>query len=326
VSGTAGFIGSSLVEALLRLDQRVIGLDNFATGKKRNLEEVRDRVSVSQWKRFKFTDGDIADAKICRRVCAGADVVLHHAALVSVPLSLAEPVACHQINVTGFLNMLVAARDRGVKRFVFASSSAVYGDDPVLPKVESQLGRPLSPYAATKAMNETYAELFSRAYGLSCIGLRYFNVFGPRQDPEGGYAAVIPRWIAAWLRREPVIIYGDGETSRDFCFIEDVVQANLLAATTTDVRALNRIYNIARGQRTTLNELFQLLQRLLRKRIPSLPARKAIHRAFRPGDVRHSLADITLARRRIGYAPAYDVEEGLELAMEWYRRNVARGR
>jgi UDP-N-acetylglucosamine 4-epimerase len=323
VTGVAGFIGSNLLEALLRLDHRVVGLDNFATGKRANLEEVRKLVTAGQWARFQFIEGDIADRDVCRRACAGVELVLHQAALGSVPRSLEDPASSHTANVTGFINLLVAARETRVKRFVYASSSAVYGDSPELPKGEEKLGKPLSPYAATKLIDEIYADVFGRAYGLESIGLRYFNVFGPRQDPEGAYAAVIPKWIAALLRREPVQINGDGETSRDFCFIENVVQANLLAAATSKAEAVHQVYNIAVGERTTLNELFDLLQQALRQRDPSLPLQRPVHRDFRPGDVRHSLADIGKAKSLLGYVPTQRIRDGLELAMDWYRRNVS---
>ncbi len=322
IPGVAGFIGSNLLETLLKLDQRVRGLDDFSSGKAQNLKAVQARVTPSQWARFQLCQGDVANPELCREACAGVEIVLHHAALVSVPLSLEKPVLCHSSNVTGFLNMLLAARDAGSKRFVYASSSAVYGDDAGLPKVEDRVGRPLSPYAATKAMNELYADVFGRLYGLPSIGLRYFNVFGPRQDPAGGYAAVIPKWIAALLRQEPIFINGDGETTRDFCFVEDVVQANLLAGTVTDAQALNQIYNIALGKQTTLNQLFQLLRDILRQKTPSLPDQKPVYLDFRPGDIRHSLADITKAGRLLGYAPAYEFQQGLALAMEWYERNI----
>src|SRR5262245_15640258 len=322
VTGVAGFIGSNLLEALLKLEQTVVGLDNFSTGNKRNLEEVKRLVTSQQWGRFRFVDGDISNVQSCRSACVGVDLVLHQAALGSVPRSMEDPLGCHQSNVTGFLNMLVASREAKVSRFVYASSSAVYGDAPELPKVEERIGRPLSPYAASKAIDEVYAEAFARAYGFSSIGLRYFNVFGPRQDPEGAYAAVIPKWIASLLKRQPVHINGDGETSRDFCFVENVVQANLLAATTTNPEALNQAYNVALGDRTSLNELFQILKTSLRKRDPSLPDTQPIYRDFRPGDVRHSLADITKAKRLLGYSPTHRIAEGLELAMEWYVRNV----
>jgi len=318
ITGVAGFIGSNLLETLLELDQRVVGLDNYFTGHKKNLEEVRRLVGEKNWSRFRMVEGDIRDAAACRKACESVDLVLHQAAQGSVPRSLAEPVACHESNATGFLNMLIAARAAGTRRFVFASSSAVYGDAPELPKVEEKTGKPLSPYAATKMINELYAAAFARGYGFSSIGLRYFNVFGPRQDPEGAYAAVIPKWIAALLRHEPVYINGDGETSRDFCFIQNVVQANLLAAAAEAPEALDQAYNIALGQRTTLNQLFVILQNSVRKRKPELPQTKPVYREFRAGDVRHSLADISKAQRLLGYAPEYKVEQGIELAMDWY--------
>ena len=322
VTGVAGFIGSNLLETLLKLNQRVAGLDNFSTGKRKNLDEIKALVTPAQWARFRFVEGDLCDPAACRRVCEGADFVLHQAALGSVPRSMADPIGTHHANVTGFLNLLVAARDAKVKRFVYASSSAVYGDDPGLPKVEDKVGQPLSPYAATKVMNEIYAGVFARAYGFPSIGLRYFNVFGQRQDPEGAYAAVIPQWIAALLRREPVHVNGDGETSRDFCFIENVVQANLLAAAAADPAAVNQTYNIACGGRTTLNELFRLLKETLRRRDTSLPDSSPVYRDFRSGDVRHSLADISKVKRLLGYAPTHQIQDGLNLAMDWYRRNV----
>jgi UDP-N-acetylglucosamine 4-epimerase len=317
VTGVAGFIGSNLLETLLKLDQRVVGLDNFATGKRTNLDEVRALVSSHSWARFQFFEGDLTDLTTCRGACDGVDYVLHQAALGSVPRSLADPISSHQSNVSGFLNMLVAARDARVRRFVYASSSSVYGDHPDLPKIEDKIGRPLSPYAATKLMNEVYAEVFVRAYGLRFIGLRYFNVFGPRQDPDGPYAAVIPRWIASLLRQEPVHINGDGETSRDFCFVENVVQANLLAATTSKPQAVNQVYNVGVGERTTLNQLFQFLERSLRRRDPLLPQQRPVYGEFRPGDVRHSLADINKARQVLGYAPTHGIEAGLEVAIDW---------
>jgi UDP-N-acetylglucosamine 4-epimerase len=322
VTGVAGFIGSHLLETLLRLGQPVIGLDNFSTGYQKNLEVVRALVGESSWARFQMVEGDICDAAVCQRACNGVDFVLHQAALGSVPRSLADPIATHENNVTGFVNMAIAARDAGVKRFVFASSSAVYGDEPGSPKVEDKIGSPLSPYAASKIMNETYAGVFARAYDFSFIALRYFNVFGPRQDPEGAYAAVIPKWIAALLAREPIFINGDGETSRDFCYIENVVQANLLAATAEKPEVVNQTYNIAVGQRTTLNELLALLKRALQAHDPAVLDQKPTYRDFRPADVRHSLADINKARRLLGYQPDYPIERGLEMAMDWYRAQI----
>jgi len=322
VTGVAGFIGSNLLETLLKLGQRVVGLDDFSTGTKKNLDQVKALVSARQWNAFRFVEADICDLAACQSACRGVDYVLHQAALGSVPRSLDDPAGSHRSNATGFLNVLEAARQAGVKRFIYASSSAVYGDDPSLPKVEEKLGRPLSPYAATKVMNEIYADVFARAYGFPSIGLRYFNVFGARQDPEGAYAAVIPKWIAALLRREPVYINGDGETSRDFCYIDNVVQANLLAATTRNPEAVNQVYNIAVGERTTLNNLYQILSRLLRQRDPGLPERRPVYRDFRPGDVRHSLADIGKAQRLLGYEPTCKIQPGLDRALEWYKDNV----
>ena len=322
VTGVAGFIGSNLLETLLKLEQRVVGLDNFVTGKAANFKQVRALVSATQWNNFRFIQGNICDPAVCRQGCAEVDYVLHQAALGSVPRSIEQPLVTHQTNVTGFLEMLEASRLAKVKRFVYASSSSVYGDQPASPQVEERLGQLLSPYAASKLTNEIYAQTYARVYGFASIGLRYFNVFGPRQDPEGAYAAVIPKWIASLLRHEPVQINGDGETSRDFCFVENVVQANLLAATTTNPAALNQAYNIAAGDRTTLNELFQLLQHGLRKLDSSLPEQKPVYADFRAGDVRHSLADISKAKRWLAYEATHRVQEGLELAMEWYCRHV----
>ncbi len=324
VTGIAGFIGSNLAERLLKLDQKVVGLDNFSTGKKANLKEMRKRVGERQWRNLRVIQGDIKTLSSCQRACAGVDFVLHEAALGSVPGSIGNPSGAHTANVTGFLNMLMAARDSRVKRFVYASSSAVYGDDAELPKIEEKIGNSLSPYAATKLMDEIYAGVFWRVYGLETIGLRYFNVFGPRQDPEGAYAAVIPKWIDSLLKQEPVFINGDGETSRDFCYIEDVVQANLLAAT-AKTEAANEVYNVALGQRTTLNELFQFLQAAVRRTEPDIPEQKPNYREFRPGDIRHSLASVDKARRLLRYEPVYTVGEGLEMAMGWYRKGETEG-
>mgnify|MGYP001582377193 FL=1 len=322
VTGVSGFIGSNLLEALLELDQKVVGLDNFSTGKKRNLGHVKAIVSQSQWQNFSFIEGDIRDLKTCQKACQGVDYVSHQAALGSVPRSIEDPLNTNESNVTGFLNMLVAARDQGAKRFVYAASSSTYGDDPGLPKVEENIGRPLSPYAVTKYVNELYAEVFGRCYGVASIGLRYFNVFGPRQDPEGAYAAVIPKWIAAMIRNEPIDINGDGETSRDFCYVENAVQANLLAAATTRPEAVGQVYNVALNQRTTLNELFHLLESKLVARRPSLVIHNPVYRDFRPGDVRHSQADIGKAQRLLGYAPTHTVEQGLDAALDWFIENV----
>lgn len=323
VTGVAGFIGSNLLEHLLRHDQFVWGIDNFSTGKKRNLDEVRALVSAEQWGRFTFVEGDIRHLPTCQEVCGGADYVLHHAALGSVPRSIEDPIGSNENNVTGTLNMLVAARDQKVRRMIYAASSSTYGDHPGLPKVEETIGRPLSPYAVTKYVNELYADVFARVYGLETIGLRYFNVFGPRQDPDGAYAAVIPRWIAAMIRNETVFINGTGETSRDFCYVENVVQMNLLAATTMDPAAANQIYNTALNDRTSLNELFaKLRQRLLTSGCNHLQDYRPVYRDFRKGDVLHSQADIGKAKRLLGYSPSHTIDQGLDAAMEWYLRNL----
>ena len=324
ITGVAGFIGSNLLQALLKLGQHVVGMDNFVTGYARNLDQVRDAVGPQAWRNFISIEGDIRDLKECRRACAGVDHVLHHAALGSVPRSIVDPLAAHESNVTGFVNMLVAARDSGVKRFIYAASSSTYGDHPGLPKVEEVIGKPLSPYAVTKYANELYADVFARCYGLTSIGLRYFNIFGPRQDPDGAYAAVIPKWIAQFVGREPVYINGDGETSRDFCYIENAIQANLLAATADNPDALNQLYNVAVAERTTLNELFELERALLVDHFPWVRDSRPHYREFREGDVRHSLADISKARRLLAYAPTHRVGEGLKEAMGWYIKNLPR--
>ena len=303
VTGSAGFIGSHLLETLLRLDLEVVSLDSFATGYRRNLDEVRRAVGAQAWQGHTFIEGDIADIDVCRRACNGVDVVLHQAALGSVPRSLEDPLRTHAANATGFLNMLVAARDARVQRFVYAASSSTYGDHPGLPKVEDEIGRPLSPYAVTKYVDELYAQVFDKSYGIPTIGLRYFNVFGPRQDPEGAYAAVIPRWAAAMLDGSPITIYGDGETTRDFCYVANVVQANLLAAAVDDKAALGLIYNVAVGGRMSLNELYETMRELMLERHPGLRIPQPVYEDFRPGDVRHSQADISRARRLLGYRP-----------------------
>ncbi len=318
VTGCAGFIGSHLVETLLRLGQEVVGLDNFATGHQHNLDEIQSLLDASQWQKFRLIEGDIRDLQTCRTACEGVDFVLHQAALGSVPRSLADPLTTNAANIDGFLNMLVAARDAEVRRLVYAASSSTYGDHPALPKVEENIGRPLSPYAVTKLVNELYAEIFGRCYGFDSIGLRYFNVFGPRQDPEGAYAAVIPRWTRAMLLGEPVSINGDGETSRDFCFVANAVQANLLAATTEDKGAVNQVFNIALNERTSLNTLFSLLRDALINIRPELTVPSPLYREFRAGDVRHSQADITKASHLLGYAPTHRLEEGVRVAMPWY--------
>ena len=319
VSGVAGFIGSNLLETLLKLEQTVVGLDNFATGHQHNLDEVQGLVSDQQWARFKFIEGDIRNLNDCELACSGVDYVLHQAALGSVPRSINDPILTNSANITGFLNMLVAARDAKVKSFTYAASSSTYGDHPALPKVEENIGNPLSPYAVTKYVNELYADVFARTYDFNCIGLRYFNVFGQRQDPNGAYAAVIPKWTAAMIQGEPVVINGDGETSRDFCFIENTVQANLLAATTDNPEAKNQVYNVAVGDRTTLNELFSAIQSALAangvvyEQVP-------VYQDFRAGDVRHSQADVSKAERLLGYEPEFVIKDGIAKAMPWYVR------
>lgn len=317
ITGVAGFIGSNLLETLLTLDQTVVGLDSFATGHQRNLDEVQSLVTPEQWARFTFINGDIRSLDDCQRACAGVDYVLHQAALGSVPRSLADPITTNSANIDGFLNMLVAARDAQVKSFVYAASSSTYGDHPGLPKVEDLIGKPLSPYAVTKYVNELYADVFARCYGFTTIGLRYFNVFGKRQDPDGAYAAVIPKWTASMIKGEDVFINGDGETSRDFCFIENTVQANLLAATTENPDARNQVYNVAVSGRTTLNTLFNELKGALAAN-GVVYEKAAVYRDFRAGDVRHSQADISKIKRLLGYAPGYDIKAGISKAMPWY--------
>ncbi len=322
VTGVAGFIGSNLLEKLLLLDQKVVGLDNFSTGKRSNLLEVQQIVSPEQWRRFRFVEGDIRNLATCREVCQGAEFVLHEAALGSVPRSIADPIASNESNVSGFLNMLVAARDAKVKRFVYAASSSTYGDHPDLPKVEDRIGKPLSPYAVTKYVNELYAGVFASAYGMEAIGLRYFNVFGPRQDPEGAYAAVIPCWIRALIKGDTIYINGSGETSRDFCYVENVIQMNLLAATTIELSAVNQIYNTALNARTTLNELFRKLHVRLLSHYPHLQGTTPVHRDFRAGDVLHSQADISKAAELLGYKPSHTIDQGLDTALSWYMEHL----
>lgn len=316
VTGCAGFIGSNLLETLLKLDQTVVGLDNFATGHQRNLDEVRDSVDPAQWARFTFVEGDIRDLEACQRATQGVDYVLHQAALGSVPRSLNDPITTNAVNISGSLNMLVAARDAKVKTFVYAASSSTYGDHPALPKVEDNIGKPLSPYAVTKYVNELYADVFARSYGFRSVGLRYFNVFGKRQDPDGAYAAVIPKWTAAMINGDDVNINGDGETSRDFCFVDNAVQANLLAALAPE-EGINQVYNVAFSGRTTLTQLFGFLAKTLGEQGVQY-TKEPVYVDFRAGDVRHSQADIGKANQLLGYQPAYDILRGLETAMPWY--------
>lgn len=323
VTGVAGFIGSGLLESLLSLGQKVTGLDNFMTGKRKNLEDVKACVSAAQWKGFKFIEGDIRDLAACKEACENAEIVLHQAALGSVPRSIKDPVLTHDVNVTGFQSMLLAARDSGARRFVYASSSSVYGDHPKMPKVEDETGNLLSPYALSKYADELYADVFGRVYGTSHVGLRYFNVFGKRQDPEGAYAAVIPKWISSLIKGETVFINGTGETSRDFCYVENVVQANLLAAITAKPEALNTVYNIAVHARTNLNELFALLKKHLEMRLPHVAKASAAYREFREGDIMHSWADIARAKNLLGYAPTHTIDQGMTEALDWYVKELS---
>jgi UDP-N-acetylglucosamine 4-epimerase len=318
VTGAAGFIGSHLAETLLKAGQAVVGLDNFSTGKRENLSHVKVAVGDRAWRNFRFIEGDIRSLESCRDACRSVELVLHQAALGSVPRSIDDPLSAHDSNVNGFLNMLVAARDAGVTRFVYASSSATYGDDPQLPKVEGRIGRPMSPYGLTKHVNELYADVFATCYGFDTIGLRYFNVFGPRQDPNGAYPAVIPAFIAGLIRAQTVYINGDGGAARDFCYIDNVVQANLLAATAQDAAALNRVYNVALGEQTSLTELFDLIKAIVAARFPLARAARPVHREPRRGDLRFSRADISLAQRLLGYRPAHRVKQGLEKTIDWY--------
>jgi UDP-N-acetylglucosamine 4-epimerase len=323
ITGVAGFIGSNLLEVLLKLNQKVTGLDNFSTGYHHNLEQVRELVGEKAWLNFNLIEGDICELEACRTACEGVAYVLHEAALGSVPRSMQDPIRTNESNISGFLNLLVAARDAHVKRFIYAASSSTYGDHPDLPKVESVIGRPLSPYAVTKYVNELYADVFARCYGLESIGLRYFKVFGPRQDSKGAYAAVIPQWIAALIENQPLHINGDGETSRDFCFIENVVQINLLAALTENPEAVNQIYNVAIGERTSLNQLYEMARALLLEKFPRLHNHKPTYGDFRKGDVRHSQADISKADKMLGFEPTHRIDEGLKQAMGWYIANLA---
>lgn len=324
ITGVAGFIGSNLLEVLLELNQTVVGLDNFATGHRSNLDEVEALVGAEQWARFRFIEGDICNLDTCRSVTNGVQYVLHQAALGSVPRSINDPIASNKANIDGFLNMLVAARDAKVKKFVYAASSSTYGDHPSLPKVEDVIGKPLSPYAVTKYVNELYADVFARTYGFNVVGLRYFNVFGQRQDPDGAYAAVIPKWISSFLSGSPIFINGDGSTSRDFCYIKNVVQANLLAAQVDLKERSAQVFNVAVGDRTSLLELYENIRDVLRADIPNQALAAPEFRDFRSGDVRHSLADISKASSMLGYSPTHKVKDGLKDAASWYVKRLKR--
>tara|TARA_B110000305_G_scaffold106703_1_gene120018 strand:- start:876 stop:1916 length:1041 start_codon:yes stop_codon:yes gene_type:complete len=327
VTGVAGFIGSNLLENLLILNQKVVGLDSFDTGYQHNIDQAIQDASNAAGKKldnnFKFINGDIKNLSDCRQACDGIDYVLHQAALGSVPRSIEDPISSNEANINGFVNMLVAARDAKVKRFVYAASSSSYGDNPSLPKVEHMTGNPLSPYAVTKLVNELYADVFAKNYDFKTIGLRYFNIFGKRQDPNGAYAAVIPKWAAAILNKEDVYINGDGETSRDFCYIDNTVQMNLLAATTNNEEATNQIYNVALNDRTTLNELYKIIEDRLIKKVQGLEKKKPKYRQFRSGDVRHSQASIDKAQKLLGYQPKFRISEGMDQAIDWYIKSTS---
>lgn len=325
ITGNAGFIGSNLTEFLLKHNQKVVGLDNFSTGYQHNIDDVLFQVGEKNAKNFTFIEGDIADLDVCTQACEGVNIVLHQAALGSVPRSIDDPITSNRSNITGFLNMLTAAKDAGIKRFVYASSSSVYGDSKELPKVEERTGNVLSPYAAMKATNELYAGVFQKVYGMETLGMRYFNVFGRRQNPEGAYAAVIPKWVGSLLEGEDVFINGDGETSRDFTYIDNVIQMNLLAGTTDNPKAFGEAYNVAVGGRNTLNELYALINKELNTHINTFSEKEALYRDFRAGDIRHSNADITKAKTTVGYVPTHDIYQGMEEAIEWYINNNNKG-
>jgi len=322
VTGVAGFIGSNILERLLNLNQTVVGVDNFSNGKPWNLEDVKTCVSPAAWERFTFIEGDIRDFETCRKACEGVEIVLHQAALGSVPRSIKDPITSHQSNVDGFLNVLVAAKDAGVKRMVYASSSSVYGDDAELPKVEARTGNPLSPYALTKSIDEQYAAVFGRTYDFKPIGLRYFNVFGPRQDPHGAYAAVMPRWTNALLKGDACDIFGDGETSRDFCYVANAVQANILAGNAPEA-SLGEVFNVSYGGTTSLTNLYWMIQERLMKARPELQKQDPNYAPNRPGDIRHSQADLSKIKGQLGYDPTHSVAEGLDELMPWYASRLA---
>ena len=326
ITGIAGFIGSNLAEFLLEHNQKVIGLDNFSTGYQKNLDMIKKSVGKVKYENLKFIEGDISDYKTCEEACVGVDIVLHQAALGSVPRSIADPVTSNLSNITGFLNMLTAAKNEGIKRFVYASSSSVYGDSAELPKVEERTGNLLSPYAVMKYTNELYAGVFTRTYGMECIGLRYFNVFGRRQDPDGAYAAVIPKWVGSLLNDKDVFINGDGETSRDFCYIDNVIQMNLLAGTTSNAEAFGEDFNVAAGGQTNLNELYELINTELKENIESFTKKKAAYRDYKEGDIRHSNANISKAQTLVGYMPTHTIKDGMKLAINWYINNIKENR
>ena len=327
ITGVAGFIGSNILEKLLVLNQKVVGLDNFNTGHQYNIDQAiydaNNLIGKDVSKNFKFINGDISNLKDCKKACNGINYVLHQAALGSVPRSIKDPIKSNESNIDGFLNMLVASKDEKVNRFVYASSSSVYGDHPDLPKVENNIGNPLSPYALTKVVCELYANVFAKTYDFKTIGLRYFNVFGKRQDPNGAYAAVVPRWAASFLKKDEIYINGDGETTRDFCYVDNAIQMNILAATSKNNEAINQVYNVALNDSTSLNELYQMMKERLVHPNEQLKHIKPIYRDFREGDVRHSQANISKAQRLLGYEPEYSISKGMDKAMNWYKVNLS---
>ncbi|MFY8066678.1 MAG: SDR family oxidoreductase [Flavobacterium sp.] len=316
ITGGAGFIGSNLCEFFLAKEHEVICLDNFSTGHRHNIS------SLFENNKFHLIEGDIRDLKTCNEVVKGVDYVLHQAALGSVPRSINDPITSNDVNVSGFLNMLVASRDAGVKRFVYAASSSTYGDSENLPKVEDKIGKPLSPYAITKYVNELYADIFSKTYGLECIGLRYFNVFGRKQDPNGAYAAVIPKFVMQLMQHESPLINGTGDFSRDFTYIDNVIQMNELAMLTTNIEAINTVYNTAVGDRTTLNQLVSYLKEFLAEKDSKIATIEITHGPNRKGDIPHSLASIDKAQKLLGYKPSHKIREGLKEAVQWYWNNL----
>ena len=327
ITGVTGFIWSNLLEKLLILNQKVVGLDNFDTGYQHNIDQAiedANKISGKDLKNnFKFINGDIGKPDVCNEACYGVDYVLHQAALGSVPRSIKDPISTNRANIDGFLNMLVASKDANVKRFVYASSSSTYGDHPDLPKVENKTGKPLSPYAVTKAVNELYADVFAKTYGFKTIGLRYFNIFGKRQDPNGAYAAVIPKWVVEILNKEDVFINGDGETSRDFCYIDNTIQINLLAATTDNDDATDQIYNVALNDRTSLNKLYKMIEDRLIERTEGLKKKEPIYRDYREGDVRHSQANIDKAKKLLKYDPKHMISDGMDEVIDWYINSLS---
>lgn len=328
ITGVAGFIGSNLLEALLKLNQKVVGFDNFDTGYQHNINEAISDAAISLKstqaevsKNFKFINGDIRILNDCINACKKIEYVLHHAAIGSVPRSIQDPIYTNKANIDGFLNMLVSANEAKVKMFVYAASSSTYGDSKELPKIEDRIGKPISPYAVTKLVNELYADVFNSVYGFNSIGLRYFNIFGKRQDPNGAYAAVIPQWINRILNNQSIYINGNGKNSRDFCYVENVIQINILSALSENKNSHNEVYNVAFNDRTSLNRLHDLINSELLKKLPNLDSNKPIYREPRAGDIMHSLADISKAEKMLNYKPEYNIEHGLNLTIDWFIKN-----